>query len=137
MEPAEALAIAAALAPRRRPRARGAGAGAGVSASRLASLPDAAALLAVLVRELEPARLVFSGWGLREGLLAGAMDPAVARQDPLIAGVSAFVDGLHRGLAAGAAEVALWTARANPNAPLPSSAGEPCAARPPCWRWPA
>lgn len=128
MDPAEALAIARSLGAKK--AAKGApapvpGPVAGVSASRLASLPDAAALLAVLVRELEPAKLIFSGWGLREGLLAGAMDPAVARQDPLIAGVSAFVDGLHRGLAAGAAEVALWTARANPNAPLPSSAGEP------------
>jgi exopolyphosphatase/guanosine-5'-triphosphate,3'-diphosphate pyrophosphatase len=97
----------------------------GVSASRLASLPDAAALLAVLVRELRPALVVFSGWGLREGLLAGGMDAAIARANPLIAGVSAFVEAQHKGLAAAAGQVAVWTAAANPNAPLPSAAGEP------------
>jgi exopolyphosphatase/guanosine-5'-triphosphate,3'-diphosphate pyrophosphatase len=87
---------------------------AGVSSSRLASLPDAGALLAVLVRELAPARLVFSGWGLREGLLAAGMDAAVARQDPLIAGVSGFVEAQNAGLAAAAAQVALWTAQVKP-----------------------
>jgi exopolyphosphatase/guanosine-5'-triphosphate,3'-diphosphate pyrophosphatase len=43
----------------------------------------------------------------------------------LIAGVSAFVEAQHAGLAAAAAQVALWTAKVNPNAPLPSAAGEP------------
>ncbi|HZV09995.1 MAG TPA: Ppx/GppA family phosphatase, partial [Novosphingobium sp.] len=50
----------------------------GISAGRLASLPDAAALLGVLVRELKPSVLVFSGWGLREGLLAGRLDARTA-----------------------------------------------------------
>ena len=98
---------------------------AGVSTSRLASMPHAGALLGVLVRELQPSRLVFSGWGLREGLLAAGMDAAVAQQDPLIAGVAAFVDAQQPGLAAAAAQVAVWTAQANPGAPLPSAAGEP------------
>lgn len=90
-----------------------------VSASRLVSLPDAAALLEVLVRELKPARLVFSSWGLREGLLAARFDPALARSDPMLAGIAAFVEG--QGTAFGepcltktAAIVADWTARANP-----------------------
>lgn len=94
---------------------------AGVSASRLASLPDAGGLLGQLVRDLRPSRLVFSGWGLREGLLARGMDPAVARQDPLIAGVSAFVEQQQSGLAAAATQVGLWTTRAVPpggNEPL-------------------
>jgi exopolyphosphatase/guanosine-5'-triphosphate,3'-diphosphate pyrophosphatase len=81
----------------------------GVSASRLASLPDAAALLGVLVRELKPARIVFSGWGLREGLLAQRMPADVAAQNPLIAGVSSFVDAQQAGLAAASAKVAAWT----------------------------
>jgi exopolyphosphatase/guanosine-5'-triphosphate,3'-diphosphate pyrophosphatase len=122
--PDEALAMARSLAA----TIRGGGVIApiaGVSASRLASLPDAGALLGVLVRELAPARLVFSGWGLREGLLAAGMDPAVAQQDPLIAGVSAFVEAQHSGLAAASAQLAMWTAKVNPNAPLPSAAGEP------------
>ena len=86
----------------------------GVSASRLASLPDAGALLGQLVRDLRPSRLVFSGWGLREGILARGMPAPVAAQDPLIAGVSAFVDHQQKGLAASAELVARWTARAVP-----------------------
>jgi exopolyphosphatase/guanosine-5'-triphosphate,3'-diphosphate pyrophosphatase len=65
----------------------------GISASRLASLPDAAALLSVLVRELKPARLIFSSWGLREGLLAARFSPEVSAQDPLSVAVTYFVGG--------------------------------------------
>jgi len=93
---------------------------AGVSASRLASLPDAGALLGQLVRDLRPSRLVFSGWGLREGLLARGMDPQVAAENPLIAGVSGFVEQQQTGLTAAAAEVARWTGRA-----VPSGGSEP------------
>ena len=85
-----------------------------VSASRLTSLPDAAALLEVLVRELKPARLVFSSWGLREGLLAASCDATVTLEDPLLAGITAFVEQHGEGLAEAAAEVARWTAHANP-----------------------
>ncbi len=65
-----------------------------ISASRLASLPDTAALLAQLVRELKPARLVFSSWGLREGLLFADLDPSERALDPLVAGVAAFTEAL-------------------------------------------
>lgn len=65
-----------------------------IPASRLAGLPDAAALLSVLLRELKPARLVFSSWGLREGLLVAQMPPAVRALDPLVTGVSAFTEAL-------------------------------------------
>ena len=92
----------------------------GVSASRLGSLPDAGALLGQLVSDLRPSRLVFSGWGLREGLLAKGMDPAVAGQNPLIAGVSAFVEQQQSGLAAASERVTQWTARA-----VPSGVGQP------------
>ena len=81
----------------------------GVSASRMATLPDAAALLGVLVRELKPSRIVFSGWGLREGLLAQKMPADVAAQDPLTASVSAFVEAHQPGLAAASAKVSAWT----------------------------
>ncbi|MFN7053176.1 MAG: hypothetical protein ACK4NH_13750, partial [Gemmobacter sp.] len=63
----------------------------GVAASRLASIPDAAALLAVLLLRLQPGRVVFSSWGLREGVLFGQLSQAVQREDPLLAGVMAFV----------------------------------------------
>ena len=62
----------------------------GISGSRLASLPDAAALLLALVEALQPARLVFSAWGLREGLLYASLPPGLRRQDPLLAGIGAF-----------------------------------------------
>ncbi len=62
----------------------------GIASARLASLPDAAALLLQLIERLKPARLVFSSWGLREGLLYSALDPDARRQHPLVAGVGAF-----------------------------------------------
>lgn len=66
----------------------------GVSSSRLASIPDAAALLAVLLRRLQPGRVVFSSWGLREGVLFGQLSREVQKQDPLLAGVMSFVEPL-------------------------------------------
>lgn len=66
----------------------------GVSSSRLASIPDAAALLAVLLQRLEPGRVIFSSWGLREGVLFGSLRDAVQKEDPLVAGVMAFVSSM-------------------------------------------
>ncbi|BEV00594.1 Ppx/GppA family phosphatase [Novosphingobium olei] len=85
---------------------------ANVSASRLAGLPDAAALISVLVKTLQPSRLVFSAWGLREGLLWEAMPAHVRSQDPLVAGVADFVrdEGISPGTAT---MVAGWTASAS------------------------
>ncbi len=85
----------------------------GLSASRLASLPDAAALLGVLARELKPSKLVFSSWGLREGLLMARLDPASRSRDPLLAGISAFAESLGSSPQL-SAMVAGWTAEANP-----------------------
>jgi exopolyphosphatase/guanosine-5'-triphosphate,3'-diphosphate pyrophosphatase len=64
-----------------------------------------------LVKELHPSRVIFSGWGLREGLLAGAMGQKTASQDPLLAGVSAFVEMQQPGLSSAAELVARWTGR--------------------------
>jgi len=84
----------------------------GLSSARLAALPDTAALLAVLIRSLQPGRLVFSSWGLREGILWDSMAPGVRLQDPLVAGAAAFTD--EYGISAGtAAMVAGWTAAAS------------------------
>lgn len=83
----------------------------GLSSSRLASLPDTAALLFVLIRALQPGRLVFSSWGLREGLLWENMAEGVRMQDPLVAGAAAFATDY--GIAAGtAAMVTGWTGAA-------------------------
>jgi exopolyphosphatase/guanosine-5'-triphosphate,3'-diphosphate pyrophosphatase len=81
----------------------------GISTSRLASLPDAAALLSVLVRELKPARLIFSSWGLREGLLAGRFSRETRAQDPLLVAVTDFVEGMGRDIAVTARLVDHWT----------------------------
>lgn len=63
----------------------------GVSGSRLASVPDAAALITVLLTKLEPGRIVFSSWGLREGVVFASLPHEVQVLDPLLAGVADFV----------------------------------------------
>lgn len=84
---------------------------AGIPSGRLAALPDAAALLDVLLHELAPTRIIFSSWGLREGVLLRRLDNAVRLQNPLLAGVAAFADA--RGSPPALAEkVADWTAAA-------------------------
>jgi exopolyphosphatase/guanosine-5'-triphosphate,3'-diphosphate pyrophosphatase len=84
----------------------------GIPSSRLTALPDAAALLVQLIRVLEPSALVFSSWGLREGLLYAALDPAIQRHDPLLAGVGGFAQ--RYGISHAMAEtVADWTAPAS------------------------
>lgn len=85
----------------------------GIAASRLASLPDAAALLAALLRQVRPAKVIFSSWGLREGLVFITLDKKVQAQDPLLAGVSAFA-GTKGVDAAMGAMVADWIADALP-----------------------
>lgn len=61
-----------------------------VSSSRAAGLPDAAAMLRVMLAELQPDGVVFSSWGLREGLLFQRLDSEVRREDPLLAAVAEF-----------------------------------------------
>jgi len=55
-----------------------------VAPARLASAPAAAMLLACLVESLEPARLIVSSSGIREGLLFTSLGPRVRARDPLI-----------------------------------------------------
>ena len=105
-DPALALKLAKALARR---KGEAVAPIAGVSGGRLASLPDTAALLAVLIARLKPERLVFSAWGLREGVLWEAMPDAVRGQEPLVAGASAFAQ--EHGISPNTASmVAGWTA---------------------------
>lgn len=61
-----------------------------ISEMRAGYLPDAAALLRPLLAEFEPDSLVFSSWGIREGLLYSRLEPAQQSRDPLMAGISAF-----------------------------------------------
>lgn len=83
----------------------------GISSSRAAGLPDAAAMLRPVLAELKPDGLVFSSWGLREGLLYRQLSPLQREQDPLLSGVAHFTEP--RGSSTmHATQVAAWTAAA-------------------------
>ncbi|MEK9212079.1 Ppx/GppA family phosphatase [Sphingomonas sp. 2378] len=56
----------------------------GLSSSRAATLGDATALLSVLLKHLGSSTTVVSAFGLREGLLFGALDARTRSLDPLI-----------------------------------------------------
>ena len=64
----------------------------GISASRAAGLPDAATMLRVMLAELQPDGVVFSSWGLREGLLFQRLGPDARGEDPLLAGIAEFAE---------------------------------------------
>jgi exopolyphosphatase/guanosine-5'-triphosphate,3'-diphosphate pyrophosphatase len=87
----------------------------GISSSRIAALPDAAALIVNLVRELKPSKLIFSSWGLREGLLYEKLSPAERAEDVMVAGVAAFARDLAIPLDT-AEIIAGWTSAACPAA---------------------
>ncbi len=61
-----------------------------ISTMRAEKLPDAATLLRALLARLKPKRVLFSSWGLREGLLFDRLPPEGKAQDPLLAGISVF-----------------------------------------------
>jgi exopolyphosphatase/guanosine-5'-triphosphate,3'-diphosphate pyrophosphatase len=84
----------------------------GISTMRAEKLPDAAKLLTALLERLAPGTLIFSSWGLREGLHFQRLDPAERARDPLLAGVAAFAG--ERGANAADAELlANWTTSAS------------------------
>ena len=56
---------------------------------RIGALGDAAALLTMLVRRMQPGSLVVSAFGLREGLIYQQLDAATRAADPLIEGARA------------------------------------------------
>lgn len=62
----------------------------GIGSMRAPFLPDAAALLRVMLAEIGPEALVFSSWGLREGLLYRRLDALERAKDPLIVAVADF-----------------------------------------------
>lgn len=80
----------------------------GISSSRLATLPDAAALIVNLVKALKPSKVVFSSWGLREGLLYQRLDAKERVQEVLQASIGSFAEA-HGASAANAAMLAEWT----------------------------
>lgn len=84
-----------------------------ISTMRAEKLPDAAVLLQALLARLAPARVVFSSWGLREGLLYDRLPAHTRAADPLLAGVAVFAGqrGTQPQLAA---RMAAWTLDAAP-----------------------
>ncbi|TCU62182.1 exopolyphosphatase/guanosine-5'-triphosphate,3'-diphosphate pyrophosphatase [Novosphingobium sp. PhB57] len=80
-----------------------------ISASRLATLPDAAALMVEVIARLKPSKLVFSSWGLREGLLHAQLPAEIQAQDPMLASVAGF-SASARVTADDAMALARWTA---------------------------
>lgn len=84
-----------------------------ISSMRAEKLPDAAILLHALITQLKPGGIVFSSWGLREGLLYDRLAPEARAQDPLLAGISTFAS--QRGAPPMlAARMASWTLDAAP-----------------------
>lgn len=84
-----------------------------LSALRAELLPQVGPLLHALLKKIGPQRLVFSSWGLREGLLFDRIAPDQRLQDPLLAGVSVFANmrGCPPTLAT---RIAGWTVNAMP-----------------------
>ena len=66
-----------------------------ITGSRVPTLPDAAALLSIVVRQLKSSELVVSAYGLREGLLFGDLPPDIRAHDPLL--VAAEAEGEAQG----------------------------------------
>ena len=85
----------------------------GITSMRAGVLPDAAALLDLLIQHIQPERVIFSAWGLREGLMMRRLEPAAFLQDPLLAGVAAYA-APRGGRPDLAARIAGWTVDARP-----------------------
>ncbi len=84
-----------------------------ISSMRAEMLPDAGVLLLALLSQLSPSRVIFSSWGLREGLLFDHLPSHGKAQDPLLAGVSVFAT--QRGAPPTlATRIAGWTVDAAP-----------------------
>jgi len=62
----------------------------GASRKRAETLPYAAAVLGSLIERLAVRDVVFSAYGVREGMLFRAMPESVQREDPLVAGVASL-----------------------------------------------
>ena len=85
-----------------------------VSSMRAEKLPDASVLAEAMLNRFEPSRVIFSSWGLREGLLYSSLPKHTKTRDPLLAGISAFA--AQRGAPATlASRIASWTVDAAPS----------------------
>ncbi len=69
---------------------------AAIAAPRLATSPQAAMMLQLIVEEIEPSEIIVSIFGIREGLLYSKLKPGVRRLDPLLEEARAAGGGEHR-----------------------------------------
>ncbi|NWK95066.1 exopolyphosphatase [Sphingobium lactosutens] len=60
-----------------------------MTGSRVPTMPDATALLSVVVRQLKSSRLIVSAYGLREGLLYEGLPQDIRAHDPLLVAAEA------------------------------------------------
>ncbi|ANU08765.1 Ppx/GppA family phosphatase [Paraurantiacibacter namhicola] len=82
-----------------------------ITSTRAEAMPDAAILLRRLLKAIGPNKLVFSSWGLREGLLYERLGRADMVQDPLVSSADRY--SARRGVGASKAVlIAAWTADA-------------------------
>ncbi len=70
--------------------------GSGISRRRVEALPYAALFMERLLRRASPGRLVFSAYGLREGILHDLLPLATRAEDPLISACEAVADRIGR-----------------------------------------
>ncbi|MFZ2101657.1 MAG: Ppx/GppA phosphatase family protein [Oricola sp.] len=82
-----------------------------VARSRRSLLPYGAIVLAEIVRAMNPAKVIFSSAGVREGYLYGLLDPATRRRDALIE-ASEELSILRSRSPRHARELATWTGKA-------------------------
>lgn len=80
----------------------------GIPGRRSDTLNYAALVLANLLTKLRPKRLVFSGWGMREGQLLRCLGPKLRAQDPLISGCQTLAERTGRFSIRGE-EILAWT----------------------------
>ena len=64
----------------------------GVSRRRQATLSHAATVMSALIRAAKPERVVFSGFGMREGQLLSMLPPDMRIQDPLISACASLAE---------------------------------------------
>lgn len=84
-----------------------------ISSMRAEKLPDVSVLAEAMLSRFEPSKIIFSSWGLREGLLYASLPEHSKARDPLLAGISVFAD--QRGAPATlASRIASWTVDAAP-----------------------
>ncbi|UAB77971.1 Ppx/GppA family phosphatase [Erythrobacter sp. SCSIO 43205] len=85
-----------------------------ISSMRAEKLPDTSVLAEAMLARFAPSKIVFSSWGLREGLLYDGLADHSKSLDPLLAGVSVFA--AQRGAPATlATRIASWTVDAAPS----------------------